>query len=260
MNKTKKYRFINKIKNLSKKEKISIINFFTKYPQYEKHIDWNRSQSLRYQDFEQVFKISENSKNRTKQNTKNNPRLLFEKYNCEIITHTDDFLLIVPNDWKCAVFFNSFNCGGEGAQWCIGDKNNTYSWYYHIKEADDIFALVFFIKKHPLFGKKILLQYDMEYNDFVFWCQDDIPFSIPYNSEFSDLLYSMESGTSLPWKILPHIWYLQLLFERKNKKQLFFEFDIFPGISRTEFIILNKIILTLLPKIAHSIVAKPLDQ
>ena len=166
---------------------------------------------------------------KARNNTTNNHRLLFEKYNCEIITQTKDFLIAIPYDWKCAVFFNSFKCGGEEAHWWIGDRETTECWDYHLK-AGDIFALVFFPQKHPLFGKKIICQYDMEYDDFVFWKQNDEPFSIPRDPGFLDLLYNLKKNNSLPWKILPEIWYLFLFFEREKKKQLFFDFDIFSGI------------------------------
>ena len=241
MSKTKKSRFIDKIESLSKEDKLYAINFFTRYPQYEKHIDWNRSKSLRDKDFEQVFKMAENSKRSLKHKTKSDPRLLFEKYNCEIITQTDDILIVIPYDWECAVFFNSFACGGEGARWCIGEKEDPKVWYNY-RFNENIFALLFFIKRHPVFGKKILLQYKPEIEDFIFWNQNDEPI-IDIEDHYESLYDNRENENQPPYKILPDIWYSHLLIEKEISKQLFFEFDIFLGINTEEICdLLNKIL------------------
>ncbi|MCL2704730.1 MAG: leucine-rich repeat domain-containing protein [Spirochaetaceae bacterium] len=232
MKETKKYRFIDKIESLSKEEKLYAINFFTKFPQYEKYIDWNRCQSLTYKDFEQVFKIAENSRRSLKHKTKSDPQLLFEKYNCKIITQTDDFLIIVPYDWECAVFFNSFNCGGEGARWCIGYKKNPKTWYTYRLDKN-LFALLFFTKRHPVFGKKILLQYEPGEKDFIFWNQDDVPL-VNIMDHYLPLCDSQEKENPPLYKNLPSEWYSHLLNEKEVSKQLFFEFDIFFGINTEE--------------------------
>jgi hypothetical protein len=157
---TKKARYIEKLDALSAEQKKAVTDFFTKYPNYEKHIDWN-STSLTYHDFEDVFALAENSLKNIKRKRKTDPRLLFEKYNCEIIRQTDDFLIVVPLDWECAVFFNSFHCGGEGARWCIGAANDASHWNSYL-EGKNIFFLIYFVNKHPLLKKKTLIEYNAE--------------------------------------------------------------------------------------------------
>ncbi|MDR1626236.1 MAG: tetratricopeptide repeat protein [Spirochaetia bacterium] len=132
---TKKARFIEKFDTLSESQKKEAIEFFTKYPNYEKHIDWNNA-ALTYQDFQKVFSRANSSLRSIKRKAKTNLRLLFENYNCEILRQTDDFSIVVPLDWQCAVFFNSFGCGGAGARWCIGDKDDPSHWNCCLSEKN----------------------------------------------------------------------------------------------------------------------------
>jgi hypothetical protein len=168
---TKKRRFIRKLDALSESEKKEAAGFFTKYQNYEKHIDWNNT-ALRYQDFQKVFSLAKNSSRSRKRKARTDPLLLFGNHNCEIISQTGDFLIVVPLDWECAVFFNSFACGGEGAKWCIGDKDNPKHWNRYAA-AKNIFFLVFFVNRHPVFGKKILIRYHVENNTRSVWLQND---------------------------------------------------------------------------------------
>jgi hypothetical protein len=171
MKTTRKTRFIENLYTLSTGEKKEITDFFTKYPNYESHIDWN-STSLVYQDFEKVFTLAENSLRNIKRKTKADPRLLFEKYNCEIIGQADDFLIVVPLDWKCAVFFNSFDCGGEGAHWCIGNSNDAERWNSY-RADKNVFFLMFFINKHPVYKRKVIIQYHVKDDKYTLWLQDN---------------------------------------------------------------------------------------
>jgi hypothetical protein len=164
---TKKAKLIEQLNSLSTAEKEEAVAFFTKYTEYESRIDWN-NKSLQYQDFEKVFKMADSSHKNIKRKAKTNPEILFEKYNCRIVHRTENILVVMPLDWECMVFFNSFNCGGTGAKWCIGYKNNPNHWYNYIS-AKDIFYLIYFVKKHPVYGRKILIQYNKVTGKFTTW-------------------------------------------------------------------------------------------
>ena len=168
---TKKTRFIEKLPSLSVFEKETAVAFFSKYPLYESCIDWN-NQFLTYKDFEKVFLKAENSRAGIRHRAKTNPEILFEKYNCRIVHKAENFLIIMPLDWKAAIFINSFNCGGTGAKWCIGDKNDFWFWNKYI-ESEDLLYLVFFSEIHPVWEKKILLFYNRRWNMFTTWLQND---------------------------------------------------------------------------------------
>jgi hypothetical protein len=166
---TKKARYIEKLDALSADEKKAAIDFFTKYPNYEEYIDWN-NKALRYHDFEEVFALAGNPLRDIKQ--KPDPIPLFGNCNCEIIRRTDIFLVVVPFDWECAVFFNSSGCGGEEAHWCVGEAEDAAEWNRYVADKN-IFFLVFFVTKDPVFGKKILIQYDTKNGVCTPWLLDN---------------------------------------------------------------------------------------
>jgi hypothetical protein len=126
---------------------------------------------LTYRDFEKVLSLAENSSRNIKRKAKTDPRLLFEKYNCEIIKQTEDFLIVVPLDWECAVFFNSFDCGGEGACWCIGDSDDAAHWDNYLVKKN-VFFLIFFVNKHPVYKRKVIIQCRVEHGTHTLWLQD----------------------------------------------------------------------------------------
>jgi hypothetical protein len=166
---TKKTRLIEKLNTLSPEQKSKAVQFFSTHPSYEKYIDWNKKQ-VPYENFEKIFSLADNSNKKIKRESRDNPERLFKKYNCNIISQTKDFLIAVPLDWECAVFFNSFNCGGEGAKWCIGDKKYDLHWDSYLSQKK-IFFLVYFIKKHKSLGKKIMVQYTARNDYYILWSQ-----------------------------------------------------------------------------------------
>jgi uncharacterized protein YceK len=119
-----------------------------------------------------VLSLAENSSQNIKRKVKTDPRLLFAKYNCEIIKQTEDFLIVVPLDWECAVFFNSFACGGKGARWCIGDSDNASHWNDYLA-GKNVFLLVFFVNEHPVYKRKAVIQYHIEDGAYALWLQDN---------------------------------------------------------------------------------------
>ena len=148
---TKKRYFINKLDNLSAHEKEKIIAFFSVNPVFESRIDWN-NKYLKFEDFEEVFSLSAMSR-KNRKNTVN----MFLNYNCKIIVSSKEFVILVPLDWDCARFITSFNCGGEGAEWCIGSRLSNRHWN-ELTEKGSIFYFMYFFERHPVFGKKLIIQ------------------------------------------------------------------------------------------------------
>jgi len=155
------------LKSLSFKEKETVISFFNKYPVYENRIDWN-NKSLSYCDFEKVFTIADSSRKNIKTESKTNPEILFKGYNYRVVSRSKEFLIIMPLDRECAVYFNSYNCGGIGAMWCIGDKNTSKHWNKYISKRN-IFYFVYFINKNLTFGKKLIIQYNQRIKKYFTW-------------------------------------------------------------------------------------------
>jgi hypothetical protein len=159
---TKKARLIKRQETLTAKEKETVIDFFSKYPTYENRIDWN-SKTLKYGDFETVFSLANNSRRSIKKQSKSDPEVLLKGYNYRIVSKTKDFIIIMPLDWECAVFFCSFGCGGTGAKWCIGDKNTSKHWDFYRKYYN-VFYFIYFTEGHPCYGKKLAIRYSKKHD------------------------------------------------------------------------------------------------
>ena len=99
--------------------------------------------------------------------------LLFKGHNCRIVHRNKAFMVVMPLDWECAVFMNSFECGGEGAKWDIGNIKNFLYWNIVI-ENESLFYLIYFFKKLPFLGKKLLLEYVSEGDLFMAYTQENI--------------------------------------------------------------------------------------
>ena len=159
---TKKTRFINKLSALSAHEKKDLIAFFSTNPVFESRIDWN-NKNLKAQDFGEVFALSRMSR----RNRKNSVEM-FKSYNCKILEVNKEYVILVPLDSHCANFLTSFNCGGEGARWCIGSED---AWNDYI-QIGYIFYFLYFFERHPTFGKKLIIQIDKR-DKAYFYTQED---------------------------------------------------------------------------------------
>jgi len=205
---TKKIRFIKKNCILSKREKILITYYLSKHPNYDKFIDWN-NRNLTYNNFNQLFSLVSNSKT-----------LLFNKFNCEIIYQTNEYLIVVPLDWKCAVYFNSFSCGGESAKWCIGWKNNDNHWKWY-SENGYSFYMIYFFERHPSLGKKVVVELNHKFNYMGLWLQDNKN-KWDISSTLSERLIEMKIDN--PYKKCWELWFYHLQSEKIRTGQLYFDF------------------------------------
>ena len=93
------------------------------------------------------------------------PENSFKKYNCRIIDKTEDYLIVMPLDLKCAKFIKSAECGGIETTWCIGKKD---FWNMYILE-ENVFYLIYFYDTNPIWGKKIIIQYNRQSEEFTAW-------------------------------------------------------------------------------------------
>lgn len=102
----------------------------------------------------------------------------------------DDFIFYVPLNHAACVWMDSFDCGGEGAKWCIGQSDNPTYWDHYLME-DNYFVLAFSKKayrvKNPEFRMVDTLKYMLQVHYSGFkdgdststtsqaWCQSDDP-------------------------------------------------------------------------------------
>jgi hypothetical protein len=178
-----KDRFIDKNSNLDQMQKQIAKDFFKRHPASESQVDWNKSATLTYKDFEKIFDDANNTKNALKKASKDNPRLLFEKRDdCKVAGENDKFIFVMPLSYKACVWMDSFDCGGAGAKWCIGyEKNRDYYKKYY----EDGYAFILAFNKYPTDVNndlKYMIQVDpikLETGDSEdagkCWTQDDDP-------------------------------------------------------------------------------------
>jgi hypothetical protein len=142
-----KDRFIDKNKNLDPMQKQIAKDFFKGHPASESQVDWNKSATLTYKDFEKIFDDANNTKHAMKKASKENPRLLFEKRDdCKVVGENDKFIFVMPLNYKACVWMDSFDCGGGGAKWCIGYEEDD-SYYEQYTKSGYSFVLAF--NKYP---------------------------------------------------------------------------------------------------------------
>ena len=127
--------------DLTEDEKKKYIELFRTHPELEKEIDWNDKTGITKNVLEKVYKKSLESKSAKKKN----PKLLFttRPEDFAILKETDTWLFIYVKTYEDAVFCDSFNCGGQGATWCIGESASNTQWIYHKEARGEDFVLAF---------------------------------------------------------------------------------------------------------------------
>jgi hypothetical protein len=96
--------------------------------------------------FEKIFDAN-NSKSSLRRASKEDPQLLFEGRNdCKIVGENDQFIFVLPLSYEACIWINSFNCGGGGATWAIGNRKED-GYYQHYTSNGYSFILAF--NKHP---------------------------------------------------------------------------------------------------------------
>lgn len=89
----------------------------------------------------------------------------------------ENWIFVVPLQYEAAVFMNSYKCGGAGAQWCIGTKDNYEYWYDYVCDRQDIFVMA--LNKNAYKGAdendiKYMLEIEQSpMRDDVCWNQED---------------------------------------------------------------------------------------
>ena len=86
------------------------------------------------------------------------------------------WIFVVPLNWEACKFMDSFGCGGQGAQWCIGYEKEPGYWEEHT-EKGELFILAYTKNPNP---EKDKLKYMItlspnDTNDTQAWKQPDDP-------------------------------------------------------------------------------------
>lgn len=138
-----KARFINQL-NISDDEKEKWIDFFDSPigQQYSYKINWQNKDDVTIENFEKVKELADNSNTKNKKKayqdliSRDRKSLFDGKRGFDLVYENNDWLFYTVDNYEAAVFCDSVECGGQGARWCIGTKDNNEYWYRYQNGGD----------------------------------------------------------------------------------------------------------------------------
>lgn len=84
--------------------------------------------------------------------SREDPKTLFERAPLEVVHAGEDtsgkdlvildslenseFVFVCPLTWRACIWLDSFECGGQGAKWCLGWKGNDMYWKNYTSQGD----------------------------------------------------------------------------------------------------------------------------
>lgn len=97
---------------------------------------------------------------------------------CDVVfmnsLENSDFVFITPLTHKACVFMDSFECGGQGAKWCIGQENDDSAWHSYTHGRDTSIFCLAYRKGHAAENeRKYMIQLSSNLNSTQAWTQDD---------------------------------------------------------------------------------------
>jgi hypothetical protein len=138
----KKDHIINRSPNLTPEQKKTVIEFFNTHPNMEGMIDWNRINTLTYNDFLPVMqtKTKTGALNKVKQLGIDG---LTQGEDYIKVYQKGDILGVIPLSWDASKKIASNYIGGIEAKWCTSYQKNPEYWIDHIRDRKE--TLVYFI-------------------------------------------------------------------------------------------------------------------
>ncbi len=138
-----KARFINQL-DISDDEKEKWIDFFDSPigQQYSYKINWQNKDDVNIENFEKVKELADNSNTKNKKKayydliSRDRKSLFDDKKGFDLVYENNDWLFYTVDNYEAAVFCDSVECGGQGARWCIGTKDNNEYWYRYQNGGD----------------------------------------------------------------------------------------------------------------------------
>ena len=168
-----KDRFIKKIDwNGSSFTEQEVLDFFKSHANLENKIDWNKSVD---EQKAQIINLIDETK--TNKENKTDIKNLFKSNEFRIVGEDDNFVYVAPLTWEACKFIDSYQCGGQGATWCIGWEKSDEYWSQYV---DDGYVFVLMMSKNkntsPITALEPMYEttyeedefYDEELNDYFY--------------------------------------------------------------------------------------------
>lgn len=155
--------------------------FFKKYNTWENKLNWNKLATITYADFKKIRDQASQTKGAQKREiASGNIQAIFKSVRnrkFEIVGENDNWLFVAPLTYEAAVYCDSSENQGAGAQWCIGYKKDDSYWKNYIKNGS-VFIMAF--NKNYKSMDKNELETNLKYmiqkrktGTYVVWNQSD---------------------------------------------------------------------------------------
>lgn len=172
----------DKYKSIGIPTKEEMIKF---YDTHSVPIDWNKKKDESF--FEDLLFNMQNFTSKSAK--KKDSNLLFKRDDCVVIDEDEYWIYVMPLTYSAAKFMDSFECGGDGAKWCIGWEQSDNYWNRYNEYS--IFVLMF--NKLGTKSEKNDLKYMVQFD-----CEENLKTPIPYiwdqpDSEVSEYLFSKDN-------------------------------------------------------------------
>lgn len=143
------------------------------YNTHDVGIDWNKKKDEAF--FEDLLYNMQNFS--SKSSKKKDANQLFKRDDCVVLGEDENWIYVMPLSYQAAKFMDSFECGGDGAKWCIGWEQSDQYWNNYNKFS--IFVLMFnkLGTKSVKNDLKYMVQFDCEESltnpEICIWNQPD---------------------------------------------------------------------------------------
>lgn len=128
----KKDHIINKIPSLSDEQKQAIIAYFTKKPNMESKINWNKWKELTYDDFREVLTTTSKSEVKKKVHRAGIAGLK-EGVDYRVFPmEKPDVVGYVPLTWEASKHIASSSIGGCEGKWCTAYQKTEQYWHDYV--------------------------------------------------------------------------------------------------------------------------------
>lgn len=197
-----KDRFIDRL-DIPAEKKEEYKSFFKSHPNLENKINWNKFEPS---DIDAL--MTTNAETGTRAVKNDNMLLLKKNPDFQFLGSTQDWAFFYLKNQKAAQYADSWQCGGEGAPWCIGMTDpEEYKITWEGNYRNSVFVLAIrrkgkFLKKNDL---KVMIEKTPE-GQYKGWTQENRPdlaikgshalashFDIPENT-FINMFNGLEPG------------------------------------------------------------------
>ena len=165
---------IKKFSNLTDEQKKEATAFYKSHTTgFDQYIDWQHPNNVKWEDFEKAFEAAKSTNSQKRKavgkaikDAKDDITKLFNRKDVIIQGENKDWIFVSPLTWEACKYFDSFECGGGKAKWCIGWERENRYWYNYVCQG---FSFIMAFRKdfqeHENKDKDI--KYMIEFQSFI---------------------------------------------------------------------------------------------